>query len=438
MKIDKHFLRPDRIEYLETLATVLPAPNKRRRALYLLSGGDFVTGYLLSGGATETIMVDRLPFHGKPLSNADYVKYRDEYYNKKYKLNFSVEPDLYPEVGCLQYLLWELEAMGITDSSNVADTVSEDSAIGVHTLRYHLPGQAEKTIYYYQVTDACDFQTYPPRLLKHIQKGIDCLIRKAAVNIPISLEAQSLTTASMDQNGLMFIDDQSQSLLSEIDGFFCSINETCLESCRRLEAERSITFGYNPVTVYQSIAARREWEVQRRMTDRERPAQVIYLDHRPSIDTIFMTALIERGRLSLVIPGGNHGAAMLKDQYPDRVIVESNLSPESVARNYIDGNTYSLHILGDGRDAEYFRQYPQVKYFVTTSVNYIYPGFQPEALIALSLCGENALPDHEHIFTLSFDTNTYWLNFNLFTRINPHDVESEISVFAGAVTAALG
>src|SRR5687767_10301069 len=115
LQIDRAFLRPDRFEYLRAIASVLPAANRRRRAVYLLAGG-----------AERTIMIDRLPFHGMASGGIDLAGHRNEYYFKKHELNFAVEPDLLPEVGCLQYLLWELEAMGIGDADAVRATLTED------------------------------------------------------------------------------------------------------------------------------------------------------------------------------------------------------------------------------------------------------------------------------------------------------------------------
>jgi hypothetical protein len=429
LQIDRAFLRPDRFEYLRAIASVLPAANRRRRAVYLLAGSDFVTAYLLSGGAERTIMIDRLPFHGMASGGIDLAGHRNEYYFKKHELNFAVEPDLLPEVGCLQYLLWELEAMGIGDADAVRATLTEDRSARSYTLRYRLPDAPEKTLIYYEIEDARTLKNYPKPLLAEMSDGIDCLIRKAAVNVKIANEVLGLLVAGMDEQGLMFVDDQSRAMLDDTGAQFCPMSETAMRAIREVEASRSILFGYNPVSVYQSTPARRRWEVDRRYRRERIPALVIVLDPGP-LDPKAIAPLLEGTDVKLVVAGGAEGAVELAQRYPGRVAVELTCSPESLKQRYLSDSTVSASILGSEDASRHFTDCAGARYFVTSSVDYPYSNCRIEDLIALSICDEEALPEYEHIFHPSLGSNRYWLRYDLFRHMNPHAVEAELAGYA--------
>ena len=437
MELNKNFLRPNRLEYLIAVASVLPSANKCQRALYLLSGGDFITSYLLSNGANEIIMVDRLPFHGITLNDSDYTRYKNEYYYKKYELNFSVEPDLLPEIGCLQYLLWELEAMGISDTNQVIHTLIEGSDSRSYTLKYQLPGDAEKYLVYYQIEDACHLKYYPEGLLQEISKGIDCLIRKAAVNLKISSEVLAFMTSSMDKQGLMFIDDESSTMLDEINTVFCPMNETAMLAIRQFETSHSILFGYNPVTIYQSIPARREWEVERRYQPGNFPKNLIFLNDNPSLDLHIIKSLLENSSIKFILVGDAEGTDRLAQHHPDQFFIETTYSPESLIKRYLCDSRTTVYILGNDDEFKYFTNFKQVKYFITSSVNYPYFNYQVEQMILLCIFNEEKIPEYERIFNPSLGSNYFWLQFNIFKHINPNNVEAEISNFAQQVMAKL-
>jgi hypothetical protein len=424
--IEPMFLRPDRIEYLTAIASVLPAANRRRRALYLLSGSDFVTSYLLSGGADRTIMIDRLPFHGETLTPSEYAEHRKEYFYKKHELNFAVEPDLLPKVGCLQYLLWEFEAMGIGDTSVVRKTLVEDSRSRSYTLRYRLPGETEKSLVYYEIDDARAFRNYPESLRREISDGIDCLIRKAAVNVKMTEEVLTFISAAMDEQGLMFVDDQSRGMLDDSGALFCPMHETAMDAIRKVEASCSILFGYNPVSVYQSIPARRAWEGDRRFSLESLPELVVFLNRRPSIDFEAIEAILERTQIRFVLVGYAPGADALAKRYPKRFFVEATCAPETLRQGYLRDTAGSVCILGDENESARFADCHEVRYFVTSSAEYPYLNYSAEDLIALALCDEGALPEHERIFCASLDSNRHWLRFDTFRQINPHAVEAEL------------
>lgn len=435
--IAKTFFRPVRLDYLMTLASILPSLNKRRRALYFLSGADFITSYFLSGGADKIIMIDRLPFHGKTLNDKDYALQKQEYYNKKYELDFSVEPDLLPETGCLQYLLWELEAMGISDINQTKASLTEDPSSHCSTLIYRLPGETEKHLLYFQLKDACHLEYYPEVLLHEISLGIDCLIRKAAVKIEVSPEVLRLFAASMDSDGIMFIDDGSRKMLDDINTVFCPMNESAMSVVREFETSHSILFGYNPVSIYQSISARREWEVARRYQQNSLPPRIIFIHSNPSLRLDAIQSVLKTGRVQFILAGEVEGADSLLQSYPDRFFVETTYSSESLADRYLrDGDT-TVYLLGDDENIRYFKEFGHVKYFVTSSVDYPYFNYPVEDIIALSLCREELLPEHERIFVQSFDSNCFWLRFDIFKHINQNHPEAEISLFAQLILSKL-
>ena len=434
-QIDPTFLRPDRIEYLTAIASVLPAGNRRRRALYLLSGSDFVTSYLLSGGADRTIMIDRLPFHGANLTPSEYAEHRKEYFYKKHELNFAVEPDLLPKVGCLRYLLWEFEAMGVTDTNAVCSTLVEDGRS--YTLRYRLPGAAEKTLVYYEIDDARALSNYPERLRKEISEGIDCLIRKAAVNVKMTAEVLTFIAGAMDEQGLMFVDDQSRGTLDDSGALFCPMNEAALHAIRKVEASRSILFGYNPVSVYQSIAARRAWELDRRFKLESVPELVIFINSRQSLDLGPIEALLERTPIRIVLAGGAPGAEALAERYPEQFSVEVIYAPETLIQHHLRDRAGRTSILGDDGESKHFADLSDARYFVTSSVDYPYLNYRVEDLIALSILDEGALAEHERIFSSSLDSNRYWLRFDTFRQVNPRAVEAELANFSREILARL-
>ena len=437
MEISKTFLRPDRLDYLTLIASVSPWANRRRRALYLLSGSDFITSYLLSNGAGRTIMVDRLPFHGVPMNEADHAARRSEYHYKKYELNFSVEPDLLSEVGCLQYLLWEFEAMGISDCDHIRSTLVEDAASRSYELHYQFPGEAEKCLVYYQVEDARSLEHYPEKLRREISEGIDCIIRKAAVNVMISSEVMAFIASSMDKHGLMFIDDRSRAMHGDSNALICPMSETAMRAIRAIEASRSILFGYNPVSIYQGIAARREWEVDRRYRQDSIPRLMIFLNSRPSLDLQGIKCILENSSAIFVLVGDTEGTDILSQRYPERFLVETTYSPESLIERYLGDPGATCCILGDGDEAKHFTHLQQIKYFITSSVDYPYVNYKVEHLIPICLCGEEEIPEHERIFCPSLDSNRLWLRFDLFRQINPENVEAEISNFSQQVIARL-
>jgi hypothetical protein len=432
-QIDPTFLRPDRLEYLATIASVLPAANRRRRALYLLSGSDFVTSYLLSGGAERTIMIDRLPFHGGKLTPAEYAEHKREYFYKKRELNFAVEPDLLPDVGCLQYLLWEFEAMGISDTSVVRETLVEDSRCRSYTLRYRLPGSTERCLVYYEIEDARAFKSYPEALRLEISDRIDCLIRKAAINVKISEEVLTFIAAAMHDQGLMFVDDQSRGMLDDSGALFCPMHETAMRAIRQVEASRSILFGYNPVSVYQSIPARRAWEIDRRFSVEGLPELVVFLNTRSSLDFEAIEAVLERTHIKFVLVGDAPGADALAKRFPEQFSVDATCAPETLRQHYLRDAAAPACVLGDDNESTHFADCSDVRYFVTSSAEYAYLNYSVEDLIALSLCDEGALPEHERIFCPSLGSNRYWLRFDTFRHINPHAVEGELRNFSREV-----
>ncbi|MDM8559098.1 hypothetical protein [Candidatus Parabeggiatoa sp. HSG14] len=428
--INKKFFRPARLDYLMTLASVSPSSNKHRRALYFLSGGDFITAYLLSNGADEIIMLDRLPFYGATLSDKDYAEQKQEYYYKKYELDFSVEPDLLPETGCLQYLLWELEAMGVSDITQVAASLAEDSLSHCYTLTYQLPCEPEKRLLYCQIKDACYLEHYPEELLRGISRGIDCLIRKAAVKIEASKEVSAFFASSMDEQGVMFIDDGSRKMLDDINTVFCPVNESAISAVREFETSHSILFGYNPVSIYQSISARREWETARRYRQDTLPRRVIFINSNPSPELDAIKSVLETGKVEFILAGEAEGADMLSQHYPELFFMETAYSPDSLVNRWLTGSKSVVYILGDDENIEYFKDIEHVRYFVVSSVNYPYFSYPAEDIIPLSFCDEEKIPEHERIFTRSFDSNCFWLKFHIFKQINPNDAEAEISMFA--------
>ena len=328
--------------------------------------------------------------------------------------------------------------MGIGDTGMVQATLVEDSAARSYTLKYRLPGSAEKCLVYYEVQDARGFANYPEPLRVEISDGIDCLIRKAAVNVKISREVLTFIAEAMDEHGLMFIDDQSRGMLNETGALFCPMSEAAMGVIRGVEASRSILFGYNPVSVYQSVPARRAWEVDRRYRRESLPDLIIFLNSHPSLDLWVMEAILERTCIKLVLAGDAAGAGDLARRYPERFSVQPNYSPETLKQQYVRSTAGAVWILGSDGESKYFGESSQVRYFVTASVDYPYLNYRAEDLIPLSLCHEEGLAEHERIFNPSLDSNRYGLRFDLFKHVNPHAVEAELARFSRQVIDRLG
>jgi hypothetical protein len=438
MNIDNTFLRSDRLAYLTTLGSVLPKENNRKRALYLLSGGDFISSYILSNGADEIILVDRLPFEGEQLSEEDYNKHKEDYYYKKYNLNFSVEPDLLYSIGCLQYILWELEAMGVDNIESVINSVKIDKESQQYSFNYQLPDQASKKIIYYIVEDAQIFSSYPQKLIEDIELGIDCLIRKAAVKVNLDKNILHCIAKSMNQHSLMFIDDESYRMLDDVAFNCCPINETFMQQVRELE-NRSMLFGYNPVTVYQKKSDRIESEIQQRFVTHQLPNRIFLLLDNPIVDISYFKTILEYTDIEIIIISEteNNQLAELKDVYFPQFTVEKTLSETDIEACYINNPEEIVYIIGDEDKAENFKDYQSIHYYVANSSHYPYLNISTNVVLCLALCNEENISEYERFFQKSFNSNRYRIQFDLFKRIDQKNVIEVMSCMADIIKSRL-
>jgi len=256
--IRNRLLHVKRLEYLKSVADVMSPQNQRERALYIASGSDYITSYFISDRARETILVDRLPFQGTMPFPDNQKKYKREYLDSKYVSNFSVEPELSHSIGAAQYILWELEAMGVHNIHEVKESIAFDEERGAYRIQFCLPGEREnKAIYYYEV-DVCNAKSYPHSLIQHVQEGIDCYIQKAAVNIEIPEEIFEILTLSFHPEGLMFIDVEANKISKSIHDIFTAIDGKYMKKIRYFESQRSMRFGYNEISIFQPMPAYRK------------------------------------------------------------------------------------------------------------------------------------------------------------------------------------
>ncbi|MGB3113299.1 MAG: hypothetical protein WBC00_01590, partial [Candidatus Omnitrophota bacterium] len=249
----------ERIEYLKTLAELLPENNRRKRSLYLASGADVSTALMVSGQAEETILADKLLFYPAKQVSEEMREYcRWLYFNDKYHRNFANARVVKAEIGAGQYLLWELEAMGVEPESI---KIEYDETPGAHRISFTLPGEkSEKSIVYFEVRDVTNIKNYSDPQLDHILfGGIDTYVQKACMEMRLSGEVTSLITGSLDKDGVFFVDKGSV----QRDGYegkardvlpqygLVPVDEERMAEVRQIEADYNLSFGYSRAEVYK-------------------------------------------------------------------------------------------------------------------------------------------------------------------------------------------
>ncbi|MFQ5953201.1 MAG: hypothetical protein ACE5JK_07340, partial [Candidatus Omnitrophota bacterium] len=197
-----------RLEYLRKLSGVLPEANRRERCLYIASGPDISTSMIVSGGAKETIFVDGLPFNPSVKSTPEEMKfYRGHYfYDKYYGGTYSAIGALLDSIsiGMRQYLLWELEAMGVDKD---AINIEFDESLGAHIIRFTLSGESEeKRLIYFEVEDAGKQEEYSKPLVDLIKDGVDVYVQKSCMKLELPEDIISIIASSLSVGGAFVID----------------------------------------------------------------------------------------------------------------------------------------------------------------------------------------------------------------------------------------
>jgi SAM-dependent methyltransferase len=394
------FMREERMKYLLSLAGALSVQTSGRRALYLMSGGDFLTAFVLSRGADEIVLVDRLPFLGKALADDEREEHRRQYHHRKYSLNFSVEPDLLPEVGCLQYVLWELQAMGIIDIEAVRNSLQWNARAQRHEISYQLPGHDLRRIVYYRVDDVRDHPAYPSEFFACIAHGLDCVVRKAGVKITLDAGVARQIAASLRPGAVLYVDDDSRQMHQQIGEYCCPVNEVLLREARAMENLQGMLFGYHPCSVYQRREDRITWETQRRFQRGALPDWLVLpfpdIASSPGF-TETLERLLKTTDLCVLARRGVTGLGALARRWPTRLstALDDDLAGTLQAIAALPGK---VHVVGMDTSRNSIAWPGNANYFVADDANSEYLNLQPGDILMLSLLQEATLDEHERFF----------------------------------------
>ncbi|MFH1383524.1 MAG: pantetheine-phosphate adenylyltransferase [Candidatus Omnitrophota bacterium] len=251
--IKNNLLSLIRVNYLKMISSLRPQGQKGRlgRSLYVGSGPDYVTNFIISGGARETLFVDKLPFESKViLSPEDLQSYKEEYLKIKYTGTYIKTTELKGSVGAKRYLLWELEAMGAQRSDEIEKNIVFDAEQGAYRIRFRFPGDVqEHCIFYYEMRDASEEENYSHLLIDSIQKGIDCYIRKGGDALIIPRAILDRIAHSLNDGSAIYSDNVV------IKNFFLQyprirlLDNTEIKQVRNFEKQHAIEFGYTNALV---------------------------------------------------------------------------------------------------------------------------------------------------------------------------------------------
>ncbi|MBP7056111.1 MAG: hypothetical protein KBB52_04600 [Candidatus Omnitrophica bacterium] len=254
---DPNFIPIDRFNYYRSIGLLLPADNKKERCMYIASGSDISTAFLVSGGARDMIFVDRVPFEGASRHLQSSLKvYKNHFLQQKRRSSFINYKEFNASVGMRQFILWELEAMGMDGD---ADT-EFDTKLGAYRLTYKLRGDPEnRSIIYYEVNDAKNDMAYPYGLLNDIRlHRLDSFIIKAPTDITVPTNIADIIVGSLDRHAMVFLDGIGRPFFR--DGRLSLIDQDTpgykvrLRDLREMEKNSGLTFGYNDVNVLTKIA----------------------------------------------------------------------------------------------------------------------------------------------------------------------------------------
>ena len=269
---------PSYVLYYKAIAGTLPAENKRDSCLYLASGSDYATAYMVSGGVREMIMVDRKPFEptGRFSESELDVKKR-EYYRARAEQGYIPWYKMETKLGLKRNILWELEAMG----AEIKGDPGYDSASGAYRVDFNLPGEEKgRSILYFQVDDLGSLETYPRGLLERISAGgVDSLVLKAAQDLvlpskyttlaedeesrkvnTISREFIELIIESAGDGMVAFLDKKRWH--SSGDGYFKPLEadkapgKDIFDEIAFYQNKARIRFGYDGVSVMEPVLPR--------------------------------------------------------------------------------------------------------------------------------------------------------------------------------------